>query len=247
MSEKALNADKPVRKRNEPSENKPKQPLLKILMLHGYRQSETAFRERSGGLRKYLKNHADFVFCEAPHSLPKVSNVEASTDENEKGWWFSTPDKSYDAIEVTDCDSGFGETLDYINGVFKEKGPFDGILGFSQGGCLAAILSKISLDAQNTYEFIRFEFAIVVAGFKSNQRPHEIFYDSSNKIRMPSLHLIGNGDKVIPRDMATHLTSYFLDPEVFYHEAGHFIPVNAESKVAFVNFLSLMREKVFHK
>ena len=32
------------------------QAKLRLLMLHGYRQNEMAFRERSGGFRKALKN-----------------------------------------------------------------------------------------------------------------------------------------------------------------------------------------------
>ena len=33
---------------------------LRILCLHGYRQSEVSFREKTGGLRKALKSLADF-------------------------------------------------------------------------------------------------------------------------------------------------------------------------------------------
>ena len=214
-----------------------KKTLLRILMLHGYRQSESAFRERSGGLRKGLKNYADFVFCEAPHIIP---NGEAQNEtQEEKGWWFSKADKSYDAIEKTDCDLGFEQTLDYINKVFEEKGPFDGILGFSQGACLAAILCKLATSENERYKFIRFKFGIIIAGFMSGQVQHEIYYD--NKINMPTLHVIGKTDKVIPFELSNKLTDFFTEPSVYVHEAGHFIPVNAESKAAFVAFLEKMR------
>jgi len=244
-----MSEQKGSRKKNEKSDSRPKEPLLKILMLHGYRQSESAFRERSGGLRKFLKNHAEFIFCEAPHAIPQKIDAngidkDASTSEIEKGWWFSATNKSYDALEITDCDSGFNETMDYINEIFQTKGPFDGIFGFSQGGCLSSILCKIAMDQNNKYEFIRFKFAIIVAGFKSNQMQHKIFYDLNNKINLPTMHLIGNGDKVIPQDLSTNLTSYFLDPKTFYHDGGHFIPVNSESKVAFLDFLTLIKQKI---
>jgi len=235
-----MSEQKGSRKKND----KPKEPLLKILMLHGYRQSEAAFRERSGGLRKYLRNHAEFIFCEAPHVIPKREQDSGpSTDEIEKGWWFSAADRSY-TLDVTSCDDGFSETLKYINGIFETQGPFDGIFGFSQGGCLAGVLCKIASNQDSQFEYIRFNFAIIVAGFKSFQTQHEIFYNLNNKTNLPTLHVIGNADQVISREAATNLTNYFLDPKIFYHEAGHFIPVTAESKVAFVDFLSPIKPKL---
>jgi hypothetical protein len=107
--------------------NKP--PLLRLLCLHGYRQNEMAFRERSGGLRKFLKNQAEFVFCEAPH--PVATNEQATAEEasNEAGkaWWFSSPDSTYNASDITNCDNGFDASLQYINSVFESDGPFDGL------------------------------------------------------------------------------------------------------------------------
>lgn len=91
-----------------------------------------AFRERSGGLRKALKNYAsEFVFCEAPHLVPS-ENSEVENKANERGWWFSS-ESSYNALEHTDCQNGFEESLEYIDKIFEQQGPFDGIIGFSQG------------------------------------------------------------------------------------------------------------------
>jgi hypothetical protein len=202
-------------------------------------------------LRKSLKNYADFVFCQAPHVLPNqnVQNEENKLSElnlqEETGWWFSAFDKSYNALDITDCDTGFNETLEYINSLFEKQGPFHGIFAFSQGACLGSILSQISSTNNEKYNFIRFKFAILIAGFKSGQLMHDIYYDLDNKINIPSLHLIGTGDKVIPSDMALKLTNYFVDPKVHMHEGGHFIPVNAESKKSFIDFLTEMSKIIF--
>ncbi len=58
---------------------------------------------------------------------------------------------------------------------------------------------------------------------------------------MPSLHVFGNGDQVIQSDMSDKLKDYFYSPSVFIHELGHFIPVNGESKTAFVKFLESVK------
>ncbi|KAI3426290.1 hypothetical protein D9Q98_008663 [Chlorella vulgaris] len=43
---------------------------LRILCLHGFRQSGKNFEGRTHGLRRRLKDLADFVFVDAPHQLP---------------------------------------------------------------------------------------------------------------------------------------------------------------------------------
>lgn len=227
-------------KKSKPEEMKKQ----RILMLHGYRQSEMAFRERSGGLRKALKSQCEFIFCEAPHLVPKsvtekVDNEEA-TNSDERGWWFSADDDSYNALDVTECDKGFEKSLDYLNETFRQHEPIDGILGFSQGGCLAGILCSIAEQkkkSESKYGSIKFKYCVIVAGFKSQQVKHDSFYNIEKPIEVPTLHIYGKADKVIPYEMSIALTSYFSEPKCFLHELGHFIPVNSESKNAILEFL----------
>ncbi len=75
------------------------------------------------------------------------------------------------------------------------------IKGFSQGACLASILSKICADnlaseESSQYKFIRFNFAIIVAGYRSRQSQHALFYDLEKRISIPTFQIYGNGDKV---------------------------------------------------
>lgn len=97
-----------------------KKPVLKLLMLHGYRQSDKSFRERTGGLRKSLRNHAEFIFCSAPHEIP-LDPTTAAPDDEQRGWWFSQPDRSYNALEQSDCDQGFEQSIAYLNEIFRTK------------------------------------------------------------------------------------------------------------------------------
>lgn len=213
--------------------------LKKILMIHGYRQTEKAFREKTGGLRKSLKNHAEFVFCQAPHTVPLSIGPESGEQiGEEKGWWFSSDDMQYNALLNTSCDLGFEKSLDNLDKVFENQGPFDGILAFSQGACLGSILcyiSKINETSQHKFKNIQFKFAILVAGFKSGQSQHNFYYDK--KIQMPSLHIMGETDRVIPKEMSTSLLDYFFEPKVYQHSGGHFVPTNAEAKNSIIQFI----------
>ena len=40
--------------------------------------------------------------------------------------------------------ANFDATLDFINRIFKEKGPFDAVFGFSQGGSNNELIKKNS-------------------------------------------------------------------------------------------------------
>jgi hypothetical protein len=80
----------------------------------------------------------------------------------------------------------------------------------------------------------------------SGQIQHEAYYSNlESKLNMPTLHVIGIEDKVIPHEMAFKLTECFLEPKVYKHSFGHYIPVNAESKAAYVEFLEEMRKKIY--
>ena len=93
--------------------------LLKILMLHGYKQNESIFYERTGNLRKTLKKYAEFHFCEAPNALPVNDEKESDgfLEARERGWWL----KSNDWPQVN-FDQNFEKTLQYINDQFETKG-----------------------------------------------------------------------------------------------------------------------------
>jgi hypothetical protein len=135
------------------------QKKAKILMLHGYRQNEAVFRERTGGLRKMLKSCAEFIFIDAPHLIP-IEEEGGQDDNNDRGWWFSQSNKCYKALEKTDCDFGFDETLKYIDSIFETKGPFDGIFTFSQ-----VILIYINNNSNNYLKLIFIKRVLVWVEF----------------------------------------------------------------------------------
>ena len=61
-------------------------------------------------LRKILKKKCEYVFVDAPHTIPETTDL---------GWWFSQK-QSYDATEATDIDNGFEESLN-VSLLVREK------------------------------------------------------------------------------------------------------------------------------
>jgi len=207
------------------------QEHLKVLYLQGYRQNEKVSKEKTGSFRKALKKHCDFTFITAPNEIPLSEN-----DSNEQpltGWWFSKNDRSYLAHDFSDCSDGFEESLDVIAKALEEKGPFDGIISFSQGSSMLSMIC--ALKEEGDPRFQDFKFAFFVAGFKSRQSQHQKFYET--KITLPSLHVIGDTDQVIPKDMSEDLLEVYTNPVVVRHAGGHFIPTASPQKKSYLEFL----------
>ncbi|EEB18712.1 conserved hypothetical protein [Pediculus humanus corporis] len=105
---------------------------FKILCLHGYRQNAVKFKSQTGALRKNLRHEAEFFFLSAPHRIPGFESGGEGDDYDQRAWWF-TKENSFSSRDVTDLDKGLEESLDLVKKYFDENGPFDALLGFSQG------------------------------------------------------------------------------------------------------------------
>lgn len=222
-----------------------------LFKLHGYRQNQQVFRDKTGGIRKTLKNLAELVYCEAPHllNIEGTSKIEEENkkdiikvDDSQRAWWYKSREfADHNKIHLLE---DFDKTLSQINDIFRELGPFDGVWGFSMGGELATFLSKISISNKNNEEFrytnIKFNFVIITASSKSSETLLEFNYDLNKKFEIDSLHVIGKTDKLVPYQNAVLLSDYFVNPQIYLHDSGHFIPNNNESKIIYIEFLKKM-------
>ncbi|KZC15181.1 Ovarian cancer-associated gene 2 protein like protein, partial [Dufourea novaeangliae] len=111
-----------------------------ILAIHGYAQSDIIFNTKLGSLRKGFKKEVDFLFLRAPHQVPMKSNFGVDEAVEGYGWWFNTEDNVFKAIAPSNLSVGFEDSLTLIEKTFQESGPFDGIIGFSQGAAFVTIL-----------------------------------------------------------------------------------------------------------
>lgn len=216
---------------------------LRVLCIHGYRQNASSFREKTGALRKLLKKNVELVYVSAPHSVQQVNNEEAlekekssapGGDDDPRGWWFSDVQaRSFSAQQQCEESLGLQESVTVVREAVKAQGPFDGILGFSQGAAFVAMLC--SLQEQKLEPELNFRFAILVAGFPSACTEHNRFY--SAPIQIPSLHVFGQEDRVIPDNMSVELLPSFQDPQTLRHPGGHFVPAASAHRQTYLDFL----------
>ncbi len=201
---------------------------LKILCLHGYRQTAASFYEKLGAFRKLVGRKCVLRLLEAPHLVPPETN-EAVEQVEQRGWWFSRPHGYFKSTDVSDCDQGLEESLKLINTTIQEEGPFDGLMGFSQGAALAAILCLMPELAS------KFRFAWLFAPFASVCSKHAHFYEESTEI--PTLFVIGQGDQVVAAERGQALMACFKQGQAVLHDGGHFVPATSKQKAAYLSFL----------
>jgi hypothetical protein len=253
-----------------PPPNRP----IKILMLHGYTQSGPLFQAKTGALRKTLSKAfpkgIELVYPTAPIRLTPAdySLITGGTDRNENkdtedaqeldawAWWRkrTTTDGSYIFDQLED---GLGR----IASVLKDQGPFDGVIGFSQGAAATAMVASLLEPqrreafekAQSTCGGIPFpacfegdihpplKFAVSYSGFAALPprnaaegigSPYAAFYEP--KIKTPMLHFIGTQDVVIEEARSLALVERCERREerfVVYHPGGHFLPSTQKASV----------------
>lgn len=224
--------------------------MINILFLHGYRQNEIIFREIvEKNLGDIFRNEINLLFCQGPHIILPFKGVNGESlpnqNDNERGWWLSDFDPTYNEHNLKESESGLEQSLIYLDDIFEKFGPIDGVFGFSQGASLTSILSLISSSNSDKYKSIRFKFCIFVSGFKSEKLAHEEFYKQNNVIlNLPSLHIFGKLDEIITRDMSLKLANdTYLNPVLHEHSLDHIVPFDKESQLVISNFLSEMKNK----
>lgn len=211
---------------------------LRILAIHGYAQSDIIFKSKLGSLRKGFKKEIEFTFLKAPHKVSMQKNFGIDETEEGCGWWFNTEDHIFKATVPSDLSVGFEDSIAVIEKIFQESGPFDGILGFSQGAAFAVILCFMQ---QKNLLQIKFDFAIIISGFKSLCKPHAMYYDE--KISIPSLHIFGETDQVIPTESAKEINEMFINKVTLTHTGGHYIPSKKEYYKEFITEMMLQKNR----
>lgn len=116
---------------------------LRFLCLHGYHQNANGFKAKIGSFRKSVQKYAEFVFVSAPHVAPPRNAGDAPSEE-QRAWWFNKDDGTFSGKNRSGPAIGFDESVALVERVWQEQGPFQGLLGFSQGGCFVGLLCSLA-------------------------------------------------------------------------------------------------------
>ncbi|KAJ1503066.1 Ovarian cancer-associated protein 2 [Coelomomyces lativittatus] len=198
---------------------------LKILCLHGYLQNANVFKKRTSVLRKALQDIADLDYITAPHDADEfMAKPDQPEDEGQRAWWNAREHPSSSTPEYV----GYLTSKQFIQKRLQTHGPYDGVLGFSQGASMAFTVSPF------------FRCVILISGFPPRDPttyPHEkkdpVLESSStsssltsSRLEVPSFHVMGETDRMVPLLQSQTLMTYYLNPIVYQHQGGHHVPMD---------------------
>lgn len=195
--------------------------LGRILCLHGYVQNGNMFARKTSGIRKALdKLGFETVYLTGPVKIEvsdlsfDVSNEGGREIDNMRSWW---PNSESNPDHLT-----IDSALDEIVANIDKEGPFVGVLGFSQGAALAAILCQILHTLHENQGQLK--FGIFYSGFKSRLPAYSKYYE--RPIAIPTMHVIGTLDTVVEEERTMKLYDA-CEPSkrvLLTHPGGHFVP-----------------------
>ncbi|XP_039154942.1 esterase AGAP003155 isoform X2 [Eucalyptus grandis] len=190
----------------------------RILCLHGFRTSAKILETQIHKWPDSILEKLDLVYLDAPYPSMGQSSVEGIFDPPYFEWFQANQD-------FTEYEN-FEECITFIEDFMVKNGPFDGLLGFSQGATLAAALPGMQAEGLVLTKVPKIKFLILTSGAKFGGSkfgaPPLAANAFSCPVKCPSLHVIGENDLVKPDSIA--LLDSFVDPIIVHHLEDHTIP-----------------------
>ena len=177
-----------------------------------------------------------------PSDIPgfDASQVSDPNDVQAFGWWRRS--NTSDPPEYVGMEKG----LEVVANDLASQGPFDGVIGFSQGACFAALLASLlegqsrkeafakaqarsSLAISYPFSFEKLQhpplkFCIPYSGFVAPGERYTAFYEP--RIQTPVCSFIGSLDTLVDeaRTQALADACGSSKSQVVTHPGGHFVP-----------------------
>lgn len=198
----------------------------KILCLHGYAMNPDWLREWLLPIEEALADKLEFVYPCAPIACPEdevvsmTKRFQAVIPESRLGggqnwcWYRATDDKPPVYI-------GLEQTLADLHELSISHGGFDGVLGWSQGATVAAIMAAVQCN-QHGYDF-GLKWAIVCGGFRPGDTEIKRWFE--NKIDLPSLHVVGKKESGFMLKRGAELSANFIASDWLETPVGHVMPI----------------------
>ncbi|KAH7369282.1 serine hydrolase FSH [Plectosphaerella cucumerina] len=233
---------------------------LRVLCLHGQQASAEILEWQLGPLASKFEHHLGMTF----HQVDGL--IEADPDPCFEGifeppffdWvqWRS-PDDS--RVNSTSSDASLATVraaFELLDHVVEEQGPFDGILGFSQGASVAcAYLAHLDRRDGSCSPF-RFAIFFSSGGLSADHllllhrlsgmtdKEQQKTPALEGLLSMPALHVHGNADKL--KDDALAMVRLWQPGSavVASHQGGHVIPRDVASIGRIVSAAKLMMQSV---
>jgi len=197
-----------------------------IICLHGYSMNSEWLQSWLDPIQQRLGNDYRLLYPQGPIECP-VEEVRAMTARfnmtlpearigKGKNWCWYRADEAkpptYHQIETT---------LDFLADYFLTHGPIEGVIGWSQGAVMTAILAAL-MQSENENNF-SFNWAMLCGGFLPGDPRYRPLF--AQPLTLPTLHVSGTQESDFMQQQATKMCAAFIDAERLDTPCGHIMPV----------------------
>ncbi|NP_001144323.2 uncharacterized protein LOC100277218 [Zea mays] len=185
----------------------------KVLCLHGFRTSGSFLKKQISKWHPSIFQQFEMVFPDGLFPAGGKSEIEGIFPPPYFEWF----QFNKEFTEYTNLD----ECISYLCDYMVKNGPFDGLLGFSQGATLSALLIGYQAQGKLLSNHPPIKFMVSISGSKFRD---PIICDVAYKdpIKVKSVHFIGEKDWLkVPSE---ELASAFDEPLIIRHPQGHTVP-----------------------
>ncbi|XP_074378410.1 uncharacterized protein LOC141719951 [Apium graveolens] len=150
--------------------------------------------------------------------------------------------------DPVEYDRTLNESMALIEETMVKFGPFDGVLGFSQGAYVAAALPILQAQGMALTKVEAIKFVVVISGGKlgGSKVPAPTLAKNAftTLTEIPSLHCFGENDS-FAKLPAIELLGSFVDPFVIFHSGGHEVPkLDEEGLKVMISFVNKIQATV---
>ncbi|CAO2831501.1 unnamed protein product [Amaranthus hypochondriacus] len=186
---------------------------MKILCLHGFRTSGSFLKKQINKWDPSIFGNFDLDFPDGLFPAGGKSDIEGFFPPPYYEWF----QFNKDFTEYTNLE----ECISYLCKYITTKGPFDGLLGFSQGATLSALLLGYQSQGKVLMDHPPLKFLISISGSKF-RIPSICDVAYKELIKAKSVHFIGEKDWLkLPSE---ELAKAFHNPLIIRHSQGHTVP-----------------------
>eukprot|EP00571_Detonula_confervacea_P012805 CAMPEP_0172301554 /NCGR_PEP_ID=MMETSP1058-20130122/3409_1 /TAXON_ID=83371 /ORGANISM="Detonula confervacea, Strain CCMP 353" /LENGTH=1058 /DNA_ID=CAMNT_0013011699 /DNA_START=100 /DNA_END=3275 /DNA_ORIENTATION=+ len=222
-----------------------------VLLLHGNRQTGEVLLGRMDKLKRALLRdlELDVIAPDAPHLFSEedaldYDDVDGGGLDGSTRWqrtWWHRKENTYHGLE---------ESISMLDQIWNNNQDYVAIVGFSQGSRLAHIISILH-TITNGVAFPGLKCVIHFSGYGDCPMPdnfgtllkdhwggiipslltklnkfRENYHDFDDvQVNLPSLHVMGESDALVPLKSSEALLKWYVKPSVHVHPGSHFVPV----------------------
>ncbi|KAL2830267.1 serine hydrolase FSH [Aspergillus cavernicola] len=212
---------------------------MRFLCLHGGNTSGEIFEIQSGGISQSL--------AAAGHSFTYINGRLNSECEPELKGIVPPPFYTHYPRDIAPGEDLL-KAIEYTHRIISRDGPFDAVMGFSQGAALAFSLLVHHAEKNGPSAPPLFKAAVFIcAGAPYDLSGRTVFRlpeGAESPVKIPTVHIVGKQDSLYSQGVMLY---ELCDPSVaeFYdHGSKHMIPFDAMNNDAMVKIIEKMIERV---